>query len=62
LQGFWYSLAAQSSDEPVDGLGHTSPEYSTSEDMVLFGNKTGATLIVPGDYYDAVYMCDELTD
>lgn len=30
--------------------------------MVLFGNKTGATLIVPGYYYDAVYMCDELTD
>jgi hypothetical protein len=50
-------LAAQSAD-PMDGLGHTWPEYSKSEDMVLFGNKTGPTLIVPGDYYDAVYMCD----
>jgi hypothetical protein len=58
MKGFWYSLAAQSSDEPVDGLGHTWPEYSKSED----GNKTGPTLIVPGDYYDGVYMCDELTE
>ena len=45
----------------MDGLGHTWPEYGDSEDMVLFGNVTGATLVVAGDYYDGVYMCDELT-
>jgi hypothetical protein len=44
----------------MDGLGHTWPEYGKSEDMVLFGNLTGPTLIVPGDYNDAVYMCDTL--
>jgi hypothetical protein len=58
--GFWFSLAAQNSASPVDGLGHSWPEYGESQDMVLFGNKTGATLVVRGDYFDKVLMCDEL--
>lgn len=46
----------------MDGLGHTWPEYGKSQEMVMFGNKTGPTLIVPGNYYDNVYMCDTLMD
>lgn len=43
----------------MDGLGLTWPEYSSDENMVLFGNETGPALVVPGDYYNSVFQCDE---
>ena len=60
--GFWLSLASQnskSSEDLKDGVGHSRPEYgSEGEQMVLFGDvEGGAAKLVPGDYYDGVYMC-----
>ena len=40
-------------------MGHSWPEYgSEGEQMVLFGDvEGGAAKLIPGDYYDGVYMC-----
>jgi hypothetical protein len=61
--GFWLSLASQdpkSHEDLKDGIGHSWPEYgSEDEKMVLFGDaEGGAAKVVPGDYFDGVYMCD----
>jgi hypothetical protein len=62
-KGFWLALTSQNSKKHgylKDGLGHSWPEYgSEGEQMVLFGDvEGGAAKIVPGDYFDGVYMCD----
>jgi len=62
--GFWLALASQSSKsngDLKDGLGRSWPEYgSEGEKMVLFGDvEGGAAKIVPGDYFDGVYMCED---
>lgn len=62
--GFWLSLASQTPKSAQtnlkDGQGHSWPEYgSGGEQMVLFGDvEGGAAKVVPGDYYEGVYMCD----
>jgi len=62
MEGFWLSLASQGSKSDgdlEDGQGHSWPEYgSEGERMVLFGDvEGGAASVVPGDYFDGVYMC-----
>jgi hypothetical protein len=61
--GFWLSLASQDSkshEDLKDGIGHSWPEYGPEDEkMVLFGDaEGGAAKVVPGDYFDGVYMCD----